>query len=90
MPSQKNLETKQAQVEKLTGELKSSVAGVLVDYSGISVADDTKLRRELREAGISYEVVKNSVIERATANVGLLGFHDHLHGSSALAISHDD
>ena len=90
MASEKIIAQKQAQVEELTAKLKESVAGVLVDYSGISVADDTKLRKELREAGVSYMVVKNSIIERATKEVGYEALNAHLHGSSALAISHDD
>ncbi len=90
MASEKIIAQKQAQVEELTAKLKESVAGVLVDYSGISVADDTKLRKELREAGVSYMVVKNSIIERATKEVGYEALNTHLHGSSALAISHDD
>lgn len=90
MASEKIIAQKQAQVKELSEKLKESVAGVLVDYSGISVADDTKLRKELREAGVSYMVVKNSIIERATKEVGYEQLNDHLHGSSALAISHED
>ena len=90
MASEKIIAQKQAQVEELVGKLKNSVAGVLVDYSGISVADDTKLRKELREAGVHYEVVKNSIIERAAKEVGFEELNSHLHGSSALAISSED
>ena len=52
-------------VEELAQKLQASAAGVLVDYKGINVADDTKLRRELREAGVNYFVVKNTLLERA-------------------------
>lgn len=90
MASQKIIEQKQAQVVALTEKLKKSVAGVLVDYSGISVADDTKLRKELRDAGVHYMVVKNSIIERASTEVGYEGLNSHLHGASALAVSEDD
>ena len=62
MPSQKVLEQKQAQVAALTETLKNSVTGVIVNYEGISVADDTKLRKSLREAGCKYQVVKNILL----------------------------
>ena len=57
MPSEKALQAKQEVVAQLKSKLDGAVAGVLVDYRGITVADDTKLRRELREAGIDYAVV---------------------------------
>ena len=57
MPSTVVLEKKKAQVEALAERIKGSVAGVVVDYKGINVEDDTKLRKELREAGIEYTVV---------------------------------
>ena len=62
MPSQKVLEAKKAVVDELTQLLQNSVAGVVVDYKGINVADDTKLRKELREAGVHYRVVKNTLL----------------------------
>ena len=52
MPSEKVLEQKKQIVADLTEQLKNSVAGVIVDYKGVNVADDTKLRKELREAGV--------------------------------------
>ena len=82
MPSEKILAKKQEVVADLVTKLQGSVAGVLVDYKGITVADDTKLRRELREAGVEYFVVADQV-----------GFHDlkdHLSGTSALAVSKED
>lgn len=63
MPSAKVLEAKQAKVDLLTEKLKKSCAGVLVDYKGITVEEDTKLRKELREAGIEYSVEKKFFIE---------------------------
>ena len=57
MPSAKVLEQKKQIVADLTEQLQNSVAGVVVDYKGINVADDTKLRKELREAGVKYSVV---------------------------------
>ena len=58
MPSQKVLEEKKQVVAGISEQLKNAVAGVLVDYSGITVENDTKLRKELREAGVHYGVIK--------------------------------
>ena len=62
MPSEKILTAKQAYVAELKEKIANSVAGVVVDYKGINVADDTKLRKELREAGVEYFVVKNTCL----------------------------
>lgn len=62
MASEKILEGKKAKVAALTEMLQDSVSFVLVDYKGISVEDDTKLRKELREAGVHYVVEKNSML----------------------------
>ena len=90
MPSEKILAQKQAVVADLAAKLQNSTAGVLVDYKGITVADDTKLRRELREAGVHYFVVKNTLLERAADQVGFHDLKDHLSGTSALAVSEND
>ena len=65
MPSQKVLEQKQQVVAQLAERIQGSVAGIIVDYKGITVEDDTKLRKELRESGVKYTVVKNTLIKRA-------------------------
>ncbi len=90
MPSAKVLESKKARVEELTELLKNSVSCVLVDYKGISVADDTKLRRELREANVNYFVEKNTMLKFAFHNIGMECFDDVLNGTTAIAISNDD
>lgn len=90
MASEKILQQKQEYVEKLAEKLGSSVAGVVVDYKGITVADDTILRRKLREAGVEYTVVKNTMLRRAADKVGLSGLDSVLEGSTALAISAND
>lgn len=90
MPSEKILEQKQAIVAELVDRLNGSVAGVLVNYKGITVADDTKLRKELREAGVNYTVVKNTLLSRATQEVGLDSLNSVLEGTTALATSEDD
>ena len=90
MPSEKILSQKKAYVEELAGKLANSVAGVVVDYKGISVADDTKLRRELREAGVEYTVVKNTMLRLAIKDTALSAMADSLTGSTAIAISKED
>ena len=89
MASEKILQEKQAYVAELAEKLGGAVAGVVVDYSGISVADDTVLRRQLREAGVDYAVVKNTMLKRAAEVANLNGLDDVLHGSTALALSND-
>lgn len=90
MPSEKALLKKQKKVEELTELLKGAAAGVLVDYKGISVANDTKLRKELREAGVKYSVEKNSQLRFALKNIGLEELDSVLEGTTALAISTED
>lgn len=90
LPSDKILKQKQQVVTDLTGKIKDSVAGVLVDYKGITVDGDTKLRKELREAGVEYSVIKNSLLKFATKEAGLDGLHPVLEGATALAISPSD
>ena len=65
MPSKSVLETKQAIVAQLKDKVANSVSGVVVDYKGITAEADTKLRKELREAGVEYTVVKNTLLKRA-------------------------
>lgn len=83
MPSEKILQQKKEIVAKLSEQLKNSVAGVVVDYKGITVADDTKLRKELREAGVEYAVVKNSLLSLAVKEAGLEGLDAVLTGTTA-------
>lgn len=90
MPSEKVLEQKKQQVAELTERLQNSVAGVVVDYKGVNVADDTQLRTDLRNAGIQYTVVKNTLLHRAAAEAGLSELDAVLEGTTALATSADD
>ncbi len=90
MPSKSVLEAKQAIVAELADRLKASCVGVVVSYKGINVEDDTKLRKELRENGVKYTVVKNTLLRRATDEVGLSDMDSVLEGTTALATSDDD
>lgn len=90
MPSAKVLEQKKQVVADLTERLNSSCAGVIVDYRGINVTDDTALRKELREAGVEYTVVKNTLLRLAIAATELKGLETVLEGTTAIATSADD
>ena len=90
LPSEKILSQKKETVAQLTAKMKSAVAGVLVDYKGITVADDTKLRKELREAGVEYSVVKNSMLRFAAKEIGYDALDSVLEGTTALAVSESD
>ncbi len=90
MPSEKVLELKKQQVAALKERLDGSIAGVVVDYKGITVEDDTKLRKELREAGVEYTVVKNTLLGRAIDGTSLADMGSALEGTTAIATSKDD
>ena len=90
MPSKIILEQKQAVVADLAEKLKSSPAGVVVNYQGITVEDDTAMRKALREAGVKYMVVKNSLTGRACEEVGLGEMKQYLSGMTAIAIGSED
>lgn len=90
MPSEKILQQKEAYVADLREKMQGAVAGVVVDYMGINVADDTKLRKELREAGVEYSVVKNTMLRLAVKDTALADMAESFTGSSALAISKED
>lgn len=90
MPSENVLISKKQQVEELTQKLSTACAGVVVDYKGITVANDTKLRKELREAGVDYAVVKNTMLRFAAKNANLEGLSTVLDGTTALAVSAND
>ena len=90
MPSEKILNEKKAVVSALVEKLKNAQAGVIADYRGLSVAQDTELRKKLREAGVEYTVVKNTLTRFAANEVGLGDLDPILHGPSALATSDSD
>ena len=90
MPNAKVLSEKQAIVAALTEQLKGASSGVLVDYKGITVAEDTALRVELRQNEVQYGVVKNTLARFALNNVGLEGLDEVLNGTTSLATSSGD
>ena len=90
MPNAKVLSEKQAIVASLTEKLQNASAGVLVDYKGITVAEDTALRAELRKNNVEYAVVKNTLLRFAAKNCGLDELDGVLNGTTSLAICNDD
>ena len=90
MPNAAVLEQKKQQVAALKEKIEASVTGVVVDYSGTSVADDTVLRKELREAGVEYFVAKNTIIGRAIEGTPLEDMKSVLEGTTAIALSKED
>ena len=84
------VELKQPIVAAIAEDIKDAQSVVLVDYRGITVAQDTELRKELREAGIIYKVCKNTMMKRAFEGTEFEGLNGYLEGPSAIAISKDD
>lgn len=90
MPNAKVLSEKQAIVEALVERINSASAGILVDYQGITVAEDTALRTEMRKDGVDYTVVKNTLTRIAIDKVGMSELDSVLNGSTSLATSSED
>ena len=90
MPSNAILEQKKVIVAELAADIKDSAAGVVVNYQGITVDSDTKMRKALREAGVKYVVMKNTLTGRACDEVGYGALKEHLNGMTAIAISDND
>lgn len=84
------LEQKQKIVEGVAQKLKNYSAGVLVNYQGITVENDTALRAKLRQAGVEYTVVKNTLLSKACDMVGYESMKDSLTGMTAIALSEKD
>ncbi len=84
------VELKQPIVDEIAGVVEGAEAVVLVNYSGLTVEQDTVLRREMREAGVQYKVYKNTMMHRAFAGTDYEKLVDHLNGTNALAVSKED
>ena len=84
------VELKQPIVQAIAEDIKDAASVVLVDYRGLTVAEDTALRKQLREAGIVYKVCKNTMMKRAFEGTDFAALDEHLEGPSAIAISKDD
>jgi len=90
MPNAKVLSEKQAIVAALTERLQNASAGIVIDYKGITVAEDTKLRAEMRKDEVEYSVVKNTLLRFAAKNVGLDDLDSVLNGTTSLATTNSD
>ena len=90
MPNAKVLSEKQAIVEALVERIKNASAGVFVDYKGITVAEDTALRTELRRDEVNYTVVKNTLTRKALDKLGMEGLDSILNGTTSLATAEND
>ena len=89
MPNAKVLESKKAVVEALSGKMKEATSVVFVDYKGINVAQDTDLRKQFRDAGVEYTVVKNTLTRFAAKEIGY-DFDEVLNGTTAMASTTGD
>jgi large subunit ribosomal protein L10 len=85
-----NLEVKSQAIAEVKGKLSASKGVVLTDYRGLTVGEVTKLRAQLREAGIEYKVVKNTFVKRAADEIGLQGLDPFLEGPTAVAYGIND
>ena len=90
MPNAKVLESKKAAVEALSGKIKEATSVVFVDYKGITVAKDAELRKQFRDAGVEYTVVKNTLTKKALEKIGMTGLDEVLNGTTSMATADED
>ncbi len=84
------IELKQPVVKEISELLDGAASAVVVDYRGLTVEQDTQLRKSLREAGVIYKVYKNTMIRFATKGTAFEGLDPYLEGPTALAVSKED
>ena len=84
------IDLKKPVLEEISAQVEGAQCVLLVNYSGLTVAQDTQLRKELREAGVHYKVYKNTMMKRAFAGTALESLTKDLDGTNAIAISKDD
>lgn len=84
------IELKQPIVQEISDAMNGAQSVVVVDYIGLTVAEDTELRKKLREAGVTYKVYKNTLVSRAVEGTDFESLKEVLAGPSAFAISADD
>ena len=86
----KNRQLKEAKVAEIKEKLEKAQAVVLAKYQGLTVEEDTLLRKNLREAGIEYKVYKNTLVTLAVKELGIEGFDEYLEGPVSIAFGYDD
>lgn len=84
------IEKKKQIVSEITDKFRTSKSTILVDYRGLNVAEITELRKQLREAGIDFKVYKNTLLRRATAELGMTELDEVLVGPTAVAFSEEE
>ena len=84
------VELKQPIVQEISENIKDAQSVVVVDYRGLTVAEDTQLRKQLREAGVAYKVYKNTLVNFAIKGTDFESLSDVLEGPNAFAISTTD
>lgn len=80
-----NLEAKKVIVEEIKEKINNAVSLTFVDYRGLTVEEDTKMRAELRKSGVEYKVYKNRLLLKALEELGMTGYEDILEGTTAVA-----
>ncbi|KOP66296.1 50S ribosomal protein L10 [Bacillus sp. FJAT-18019] len=90
MANAKVIQAKQEAVDVIAAKMRESVSTVVADYRGLNVAQVTELRKQLREAGVEFQVLKNSLLRRATAAAELSDLDEVLTGPTAVAFSSND
>lgn len=86
----KNRTIKEAKVAEIKEKLEKAQSVILADYQGLTVEDDTQLRKNLREEGIEYKVYKNTLVILAAKELGLDGITEYLQGPVSIAFGYDD
>jgi large subunit ribosomal protein L10 len=86
----KAIETKKVHVQEIAEKFSAAASIVVVDYRGLTVAQVTELRKQLREAGVEFKVYKNTLTRRAAEAAGLEGINEFLTGPNAIAFSNED
>lgn len=86
----KNREIKEAKVAEIKEKLEKAQTVVLASYQGLTVEEDTQLRKNLREAGIEYKVYKNTLVTRAAKELGIEGIAEYLNGPVSMAFGYED
>ena len=85
-----NVENKKQIVDGIVGKLQNAKSVILVDYKGLTVAQDTEFRNEFRKAGCEYKVLKNTMVRRAFNQLGVTAFDNDLNGPTAVAFGSDE
>lgn len=86
----KNRQLKEAKVAEIKEKLEKATSVVLSKYQGLTVEEDTELRKQLREAGIEYKVYKNTLVALAAKELGIEGLDEHLEGPISIAFGYED